>query len=136
MLLAVIMGWPTLVAVQEEQVHFSPTEHSTAAENTARCTKTYRLLPLDLQTILLLAHHTVYCQHIQQLLSTLHAVTDHCLQVAGCDQEVTEEEVEGGEVDQLAARLCEAVEVRQQCCCSCAWFLLTVLSPIGLACHC
>jgi hypothetical protein len=32
-------------------------------------------------------------------------------QVAGCDQEVTEEEVEGGEVDQLASRLCEAVEV-------------------------
>uniref|UniRef100_A0A383WKN0 SCD domain-containing protein n=1 Tax=Tetradesmus obliquus TaxID=3088 RepID=A0A383WKN0_TETOB len=32
------------------------------------------------------------------------------VQVAGCDQEVTEDEVEGGEVDRLASRLCEAVE--------------------------
>jgi hypothetical protein len=57
------------------------------------------------------------------------------VQVAGCDQEVTEEEVEGGEVDQLASRLCEAVEVSQhpRCCCFCSVLLYFADTPRAAA---
>lgn len=48
------------------------------------------------------------------VLSHADVVLHPPLQVAGCDKEVTEDEVEAGEVDQLAQRLCQAVEVRAQ----------------------